>query len=251
MKKTMVSIVSAFLAFSMTAHSSVAAPADSAGDIISTKYVIGDIILSDGSAVKEKDFTEIDNSNAPIAVIAGFKEDGKALGLGLHRSDSPLPWAADSSEGYMTRFEDLVCTQDSGMAYTGDTDGSDNWEIICSQDETGTAESAENYPAFHFVETYAQTYDLSDDYAEGWYMPSIRELCEVYQNREAVNDSLKKIYELDHKAAMDELGTNWYWSSSQAGVEDDHAWFVHYFNGYAGECPKNFTNVHVLTVRGF
>lgn len=33
-----------------------------------------------------------------------------------------------------------------------------------------------------------------------------------------------------------------------AGSEDDYAWLVHYFNGYAGECPKNFTNVHALAV---
>ena len=32
---------------------------------------------------------------------------------------------------------------------------------------------------------------------------------------------------------------------------DDYAWFVHYFNGYAGEYPKNFTNVHALAVRAF
>ena len=58
-------------------------------------------------------------------------------------------------------------------------------------------------------------------------------------------------YELDEEAAMNGLETNWYWSSSQAGAEDDYAWFVHYFNGYAGECPKNFTNVHALAVRVF
>ena len=90
-----------------------------------------------------------------------------------------------------------------------------------------------------------------DSIPAGWYMPSIAELCKIYQNREAVNNSLQHIYRLDEQAAMNGLETNWYWSASQAASSDDYAWFVHYFNGYAGECPKNFTNVHALAVRAF
>lgn len=220
-------------------------------DSSSTKYVIGDIILADGSVVKETELTAIDSRNIPIAVIAGFGEDRTAFGVGVHRSDMPLQWAADDTVGYADKFTDTVCTQDSDFNFFGDKDGSDNWEVICSQDEKGSLDAAKNYPAFHFVNQYAKTYDLTGDYAIGWYMPSIAELSCMYQNREHINTSLQKIYELDNNAAMNGLDTNWYWSSSQANSEDDYAWFVHYFNGYAGECPKNFTNVHVLAVRVF
>lgn len=216
---------------------------------VSTHYAIGDIILADGSAVKETELTVIDSSNMPIAVIAGFKEDGTAFGVGVHRSDSPLPWVVEESPGYAANFADIACIQDSESAFSGDGDGIDNWEAICAQDESGTADAADNYPAFDFVNTYGAVYGLAGDCASGWYMPSIQELCEVYQNRAVINASLQKIYGLDSEAAMNGLETNWYWSSSQAGSEDDYAWFVHYFNGYAGECPKNFTNVHVLAVR--
>lgn len=112
-------------------------------------------------------------------------------------------------------------------------------------------DDAENFPAFDFVDNYAETYDLTGDYASGWYMPDIDELCSIYENREDIDNSLECIYGLDNRLAMDGLDTNWYWSSTQSDLEDDYAWFVHYFNGYAGECPKNFTNVHVLTVRVF
>lgn len=115
------------------------------------------------------------------------------------------------------------------------------WE----QDETG------DRPAFEFVNTYAETYKLTGIYASDWYMPSIEELNAVYENREKINTSLQKIYELDNRAAMDGLDTNWYWASTQSDSKEDYAWFVHFFNGYAGECPKNFTNVHVLVVRDF
>lgn len=216
-----------------------------------SQFEIGDIILADGSVTREDDLTAIDNSNVPIAVIAGFHEDGTAFGIGVHRSDTPLQWAADDSVGYVTNFTENVCIQESDFVFSGDVYGSDNWAVICAGDSKDTADSATNYPAFHFVNTYAETYKLTGAYTSGWYMPSIAELCDIYQSRETVNDSLQHIYSLDECAAMNGLETNWYWSSSQASSEDDYVWFVHYFNGYAGECPKNFTNVHALVVREF
>ena len=277
MKKAVILVLSGFLTLSMVACSNTEIPsgssdapslnseadlvetvdsmaeeqAENGNDIISEQYEIGDIILSDGSIVKEADLTTVDSSNVPIAVIAGFKEDGTAFGVGVHRSDVPLQWASDDSAGYATNFTNIVCTQDSEFDFSGDKDGSDNWNEICTQDQEDTTDAEVNYPAFHFVNTYAESYGLSGDFAVGWHMPSIEELCDIYQNREAVNNSLRHIYRLDEQAAMNGLETNWYWSASQAVSSDDYAWFVHYFNGYAGECPKNFTNVHSLAVRAF
>lgn len=215
------------------------------------QYSVGDIVLSDGSIVKTANLTAINSDNLPIAVIAGFKDNGAAFAVGVHRSDSPLQWAADNTNGYAAKFADTVCTQNNDNTFSGDIDGSDNWSRICAADSDGTIDTEKNYPAFHFVNTYAETYGLTDTYGSGWYLPSIAELCTIYENREKINTALEKIYGLDHSAAMDGLTTNWYWSSSQANSEDDYAWFVHFFNGYAGECPKNFTNVHVIAVRDF
>ena len=224
---------------------------DNGNSTSAVSYAVGDIILADGSVEKATNFVAIDKENIPIAVIACFRKDGKALGVGVHRSDSPLQWAADGSAGYAAKFVDTVCTQNSDLIFDGDIDGSDNWEVMLSQDESGLADGEKNYPAFHFVNTYADMYNITGVYASGWYMPSVVELDNIYENRKKVNSSLKKIYTLDSNAAMNGLDTNWYWSSSQAGSEDEYAWFIHYFNGYAGECPKNFTNVHVLAVRAF
>lgn len=272
MKRTGILILSLLLTFSLTACSenksqtsgSAAGPASSGSSPVgmteggdkantseATAYATGDIILADGSSVGAEELKAVDSDNLPVAVIAGFKADGIALGLGVHRSSSPLQWAPEDTAGYTTKFEDTVCTQETAETFAGDTDGSDNWEVICSKEGQGTEDAENNYPAFYFVNTYADAHKLSGTFASGWYMPSIEELYIVYQNHETVNASLQKIYELDNRAAMDGLDTNWYWSSSQAGSADDYAWFVHYFNGYAGECPKNFTNLHVLAVREF
>lgn len=250
MKRIKTCIFFVVTVFLLTACSNTDLPSASSGEAFS-QYAIGDIILTDGSVVKAKDFTAVDDKNYPIAVIAGYKDNGKAFGIGVHRSNSPLQWATENSAGYTARVADTVCTQNSVSEFAGDRDGIDNWEAVCAIDEKGAANAAENYPAFDFVNTYARIYNLSGAYSSGWYMPSIAELCEVYQNREAVNSSLQKISGLNPDAAMDGLDTNWYWSSSQADSEKDYAWFVHYYNGYAGECPKNFANLHVLAVREF
>lgn len=224
---------------------------DSNQAAVTTQYTVGDIVLADGSIVKAESLTALDSGNAPVAVIAGFQDNGATFGVGVHRSDQPLPWALDNTIGYGAKFAETVCTQNTDKTFGGDTDGSDNWSAMCAAGSGGTAIAENNYPAFHFANTYAETYGLTDDYASGWFLPSIAELSTVYENREAINSALARIYELDHSAAMNGLTTNWYWSSSQADSADDYAWFVHFFNGYAGECPQNFTNVHVIAIRDF
>lgn len=183
--------------------------ADTGGDAKTSQYTVGDILLADKTVVKAADFTAVDSANLPVAVIAGSRDDGTAFGVGVHRSDTPLQWAPAGTTGCTTPFTEMMCTDSS----TGDTDGSDNWDVICTHDAQGAGDAAENYPAFHFINTYALTYGLPESYTSGWYMPSIAELCTVYENRAVINTSLQKIHELDRSASMDGLGTNWYWAS--------------------------------------
>ena len=102
--------------------------------------------------------------------------------------------------------------------FTGDLDGSDNWDYICSQDPEGTANAAENYPAFNWINTYNITYAAQLGGAKpAWYMPSLAELCEVYRNSEAINASLEKIRSLPNGSSYGNLSpvNPWFWSSSQ------------------------------------
>lgn len=223
------------------------ATASGDNDGTAIQYVVGDIILADGTVIKAADLTAVDSDNPPVAVIAGARDDGISFGVGVHRSSTPLQWAPAGTAGNTISFAETICTDSSA----GDPDGSDNWDVVCAEDKQGAADAERNYPAFHFINTYADTFKLPESCAAGWYLPSIAELCTVYENREAINTSLEKIYELDNGASMDGLGTNWYWSSSQSGGSDDYAWFVHYFNGYAADCPKDFDNLHVLAIRAF
>ena len=205
-----------------------------------TAYTVGKIVLADKTPVDKDSYTAIDSSNPPVAIICGTNKYGAALGIALHTSRSPLHhWAKDGSTGYNTKFEGIICTPSttgSGAAqtatFTGDTDGSDNWEYIKSIDPAGAADAATNYPAFHWVNQYNTQYAAQlggTNFA--WYMPSLAELCEVYKNRAVINESLTKIRGLDSNYADESLGTSWYWSSSQGSGGNNYAWYVDFSGG--------------------
>ncbi|WP_252722667.1 DUF1566 domain-containing protein [Treponema sp. Marseille-Q4132] len=218
----------------------------------------GKIVLADNTLVDKDSFT-LTTSNPPVAVVCGTNPYGVAIGVALHRS-SDLQWAKEGTTGYTTKFEGIVCTPSvtgSGAAatatFTGDEDGSDNWDYICSVDPEGTANAAVNYPAFNWVNTYNTAYASKLGSARpAWYMPSIAELCRVYKNREAINASLSKINGLDGAYADANLGTSFIWSSSQRSSDNDNAWFV-YFD--SGDLFNNYGNksyyFNVCCVAGF
>lgn len=124
-----------------------------------------------------------------------------------------LTWALKDTSGFSTEFTDIIAefsgSSTDGFTFTGDLDGSDNWNYICSVDPEGTKDAATNYPAFDFAENYGTTQGYSDEFASGWYIPSISELYEVYKNKPTLNKSLKK-------ADGFEIDRSWFWSSSQS-----------------------------------
>jgi hypothetical protein len=218
-------------------------------------YTLGKIVLKDENLVSKDDYTAIDSSNPPVAIIAGLNCYGSALGIALHISPSGLMWAKSGSTGSNTKFEDIICTSTGGNAstatFTGDTDGSDNWEYICSQDPEGTANAAENYPAFHWVNRYNTTYSTVLAGADiKWYMPSIQELCEVYRNRTEINASLAKIHGHGNSYADSSLGTSTFWSSSQYSYNDNNAWRVDFGNGNVYDGTKYY-DYRVCCLAGF
>ena len=221
----------------------------------------GKIVLADNTLSDKDGFTAIDPSNPPVAVICGKNVYGAAIGVALHKSPSGLSWAEDGTKGCYTEFEGISCTPSVGgsgaaatEAFTGDTEGSDNWDHICSVDPEGTANAAVNYPAFDWVLKYNTTYAAQLGSARpSWYMPSIAELCQVYKNKEAVNESLLKIKLLNSAYADANLGTRKIWSSSQTSGSDGNAWLANFGDGSLSSYPKNYydSNFSVCCIAGF
>ena len=56
-------------------------------------YTVGKIVLADKTLVEASNYSAIDTSNPPIAIICGTNKYGAALGIALHTSGSGLTWA--------------------------------------------------------------------------------------------------------------------------------------------------------------
>ena len=212
-------------------------------------YKVGDIILTDGTKVYVENVATytIDENNKPIGVVAMITDvNGVPTPkvIGLQKSANGLEWASPG-----IKFTNIVCepsqTGDGAAltaTFTGDTDGSDNWEEICAVDPEGTQNAATNYPIFNFANTYGTTAVLTGtDYENGWYVPSIAELCEVYKNKEVIQTSLTK-------AGGFTIGTSDYWSSSQSASTNIYAYRVYFDDGYMNDNGKG-NNKYVFVLQ--
>ena len=197
-------------------------------------------------------FTDEQKQKA-VEVLSFFNDYGIPVGVGIYNSagganKGTYKWAKDGSTGYYTNFTDIICTpSQSGSntadiaTFTGDTDGSDNWEYICVTDFSGSSNAEENYPAFNYVNTYATTFGLTGTFKDRWYMPSLAELCYIYRNKSILNTIISS---LDGIQLID-----WYYSSSQ-NENKSGSWQVNFTIGYVGGLLKYKEN-YVCVVRPF
>ena len=213
-------------------------------EYVASSHEVGDIILTDGTkvSVANVETYTIDENNKPIGVVAMISD---VYGvptpkvIGLQKSASTLMWAPDDTTGDNTKFTNIVCEPSetgegaaSTATFTGDTYGSDNWAEICDVDPEGTKDAATNYPIFNFANTYGTTAGLTGtDYENGWYVPSLAELCEVYKNKEVIQTSLTK-------ASGFTFLTSAYWSSSQGTSYKFTAYQVNWYAGRVSDVVK-------------
>ncbi|MBQ1198463.1 MAG: hypothetical protein IIX47_07690, partial [Spirochaetaceae bacterium] len=220
-------------------------------------FNVGDILFTDGTRIKAENVkygvpdSQMDKAFGVVAYTLYGGATGKAVGL--QKSSSTLMWARSGTTGYNTKFTeiqagysnfDYIDGKYTNYVFTGDMDGSDNWEEICKVDLEGTQDAATNYPAFNFALKYGETAGLTETkYETGWYIPSVAELYDVYTNKEVVQTSLTA-------AGGFTIGTGYYWSSSQYDSDDFSACRV----GFSGGSVSIFSNNHkyyVLVVQAF
>mgnify|MGYP002624132803 CR=1 FL=1 len=238
--------------------------------------VVGDIVFSDGSATPySTDLTLSEaQKEAAVAVIyyAGSASDtlgAKTLGVGLKNTgtDSLLAWAKNIG----TNITAIQCTpayeetepepadeetepadeetepadEETAAAtatFTGDFDGSDNWQALC--DAVSDEGTSGNYPAWEWVNAYATENSLADSYANGWYLPTVAELSMLYRVKDTVNSALEK-------AGGTKIADTVYWSSSQVAASYTHtAWTVDFGYGTLYDVSKD-VKWSVCTVHAF
>ena len=181
---------------------------------LSSYFNVGDVLLKDGTYIKAENVKYGVPTEKAMAVISNQTLDGRFIGVGVEKAIGAY-WTVEDSVGYNTYFEGIKVECSGWLDYTfvGDVDGSDNWEYVCQIDPIGTQTPEKNYPAFNFVIKYAKNHGLEETaFAEGWYLPSIKELYDINKNIDIVEFSLKSINGFDF------YDHRWYWSSSQSAT---------------------------------
>ena len=203
-----------------------------------SKCAVGDFVLKDGT-VLSKDKTPESDTVAAVIVRAATN-DKPALGVGIVHNQSGLAWCTESAAGHNTNITALVGDKTSDYM-----DGSDGWEKLkeaCSDAES----NPENYPAWNYSLTYAETNGLTGDLAEGWYLPTVAELYTIDQNLTVVDASLLK-------AGGSQFGTSYYWSCCQNPSSNSNARGLYFlYDNMISKYTKNFNyKCCVCSVRAF
>ena len=218
-------------------------------------FNVGDILFTDGTRIKAENAkygvpnTQVEKAFGVVASAPYGGTTGKVVGL--QKSSSSLMWAPSGTTGYDTNFTEIQAaytgSSSSGYTFTGDLDGSDNWEEIKKADPEGTdtpEEIATNYPAFDYALNYGETAGLTGTkYETGWYIPSVAELYDVYTNKEEVQTSLTAVGGFT-------IGTSYYRSSSQYASYYGYAYRVNFSDGSVLNSSK-YTNSNVLVLQAF
>lgn len=167
---------------------------------------VGDIVFNDGSAVPyDANLNSTQKANA-IAVIYSTANN-KILGLGLKQRQAEL--CTKTAQG----FNSTICTAQA----VGD--GKSNQDKIKAFSDY----NEQNYPAFWWAEHYSGNGNL-EGYAEGWVIPTIRDLEKINNSKSIIYTALNKIGSqfADSLNDGEEINLrNCYFSSTQNGGENN------------------------------
>ena len=204
---------------------------------------VGDVVLGNGRYVTYANFNihSIDYTaiSIPVGVVAykgstgNYGTTGKVYMVGLNQKSS-FKWAPDGTKGYNTQFN------------TSNTTGEDNWEVIVAADPSGSASANNNYPAFDYANKYS-----AGNYTNGWFMPSMAELEQIYENKAIINNSLNAIIRGGSVSTL--LPDNGYfWSSSQSQYNCYSVCTVNFnFNNMSISNKNNVNLVRVVRVLNY
>ncbi|WP_029410535.1 hypothetical protein [Treponema pedis] len=183
---------------------------------------IGDIVLTDGSAVPYADITPEQKSHAcAIVFYAGAESDflGKrVLAAGLETGVDKAWATAVTGESELV-VKPLECTPSkdgkgaaADASFTGLTDGNTAWEKMVKFNPRAPERLETAFTAWAYALNYGKNNFPHTPCENGWYLPSIAELTALYRKKDLVNEILTGAWE-----SKDSLGKRLLELKSRAG----------------------------------
>lgn len=200
-------------------------------------YKVGDIVFNDGTSISYNQELTLTYEQLKKAIAVIYKTQGsKSYGVGLVHKEPGLAWCLPSAKANDVKIDSILCEpseENGNYTFSGDTDGSDNLaqikEALGSDDDTGTLS---NYPAFEFAVNYKNQSGSrvsGTPYEEGWYLPTVAELFEIWKEKETV---AKASFLCGGPYSLNGV----YWSSSQSNERD---WSTYVISLHDGECIRS------------
>lgn len=158
----------------------------------------GDLIFSDGLVE---------------GIVFGKNEEGIPLYVSIDNVQN-LQWAVENSVGAVTKINAIAAkiansTDFANIEFTGDTNGSDNFDEIIALSINDNSFSIENYPIFAFA----------SNTGDNWYIPTAKEIYDLYSEKDLIN---RKLAELQ----KDPLFEDGHWWTSSQGASKDTAFYL-------------------------
>ena len=224
---------------------------------------VGDYLLADGNIVgKDETLTEEQKASV-IAIVfhAGHHEndasDYSATGIGQQKCHGYAVALQDATNGYCqwgVYGTELGCcpTDGSGKKQNNYSAPDIDWSGYAWTQKIITAAGGKDKLNATEDSGYPATYYAVVDYAHkvpspanstGWFLPSIGQMWNVYQNRASL---------FEGKTVVSGLKSDWYWSSSEFyNVPADYALCVSVGSGRVDYNVKNYMSSYVRPVLAF
>ena len=153
----------------------------------------GDFILQDGTIVKKSYFNGLtEDELSSIVGVVLVKNSGLPVVVGLKSKTGA--WAGTLTDENTIGFKNLkvdyvLSENDNSYSFNYDFGGEKSWEYICDVENKDTENLENDYPIFGYANKYGT--DFADSFLnKGWYIPSIVELYDLYNNKEIIQSSL-------------------------------------------------------------
>ena len=158
----------------------------------------GDLIFSDGLVE---------------GIVFGKNEEGIPLYVSIDNVQN-LQWAVENSVGAVTKINAIAAkiansTDFANIEFTGDTNGSDNFDEIIALSINDNSFSIENYPIFAFA----------SNTGDNWYIPTAKEIYDLYSEKDLINQKLVELQK-------DPLFEDGHWWTSSQGAKKDTAFYL-------------------------